>query len=68
MHKKQYLIVNGYISERMDLFIGTKRVIIGVKFAIFLQISDYNFYVTWYSTKIIPKAFEACILKHNSFK
>ena len=37
MHKKYYYIVNGYITEHMDLFIGTKRVIIGAKLAIFLQ-------------------------------
>ena len=52
-------MVNGYIPERMDLFKGTKRVIIGVKLAIFLQNSDFNFYVTWDSTKVIPIAFEA---------
>ena len=48
-----------YIPERMDLFIDTKRVIIDVVLAIFLQNSDFNFYVTWDSMKIIPIAFEA---------
>ena len=43
----------------MDLSIGTKRVIFGVKLAVFLQNSDFNFHVTWDSTKIIPIAFEA---------
>ena len=47
----------------MDLFIGTKMVIIGVKLTIFLQNSDFNFYVTWDSTKIIPIAFEALIIE-----
>ena len=56
---KYYQIVNGYIPERMELFIGTKRVITDVKLAIFLQNSDFNCYVTWNSTKIILIAFEA---------
>ena len=43
----------------MYLSIGTKRVTIGVELAIFLQNSDYTFYITWDSTKIIPIAFEA---------
>ena len=61
-------MVNGYIPERMDLFKGTKRVIIGVKLAIFLQNSDFNFYVTWDSTKVIPIAFEALsIIASNKY-
>ena len=56
-----------YIPEGMDLFIGTKRVIIGVVLAIFLQNSDFNFYFTWDLMKIIHIAFEALNISKNSF-